>query len=180
MNDMGELDLGLERLLLRGAPSLVLHFCDRLDVEGLDPAKSYGVLERYKPEATRAFRNDQELQWLIGTGVSAAAIFHIRASLDDAGFDQVKIVASSGFGPEKCKVMASVKAPINIIGSSGEPEGHNEDIPGDDDGTVAVREAHLAGEDDSVTLPLGHTRLSFDDRMIHQVLHFLKNRRFAH
>ena len=86
-------------------------------VEGLDPAKSYGVLERYQPEATRAYRNDQELQWLIGTGVSAAAIYHIRACLDEAGFDQVKIVASSGFGPEKCKVMASVKAPIDIVGS---------------------------------------------------------------
>ena len=42
-------------------------------VEGLDPAKSYGVLEHYQPQATRAYRNDQELQWLIGTGVSAAA-----------------------------------------------------------------------------------------------------------
>jgi len=86
-------------------------------VEGLDPANSYGVLERCQPEATRAFRNDQELQWLIGTGVSAAAIFHIRTCLDESGFDQVKIVVSSGFGPEKCKVMASVKAPIDVVGS---------------------------------------------------------------
>ena len=67
-----------------------------------------------------------------------------------------------------------------IIGSGGEPEGYNEDIPGDDDGTVAVGEAHLSFEDDSVTLPMGHTRLSFDDRAILQVLHFLKNRSFAH
>ena len=67
-----------------------------------------------------------------------------------------------------------------IIGSAGDAEGFNEDIPGDDDGTVAVLEAHLEGEDDSVTIPVGHTRLSFDDRSIHQVLHFLKNRVFAH
>jgi hypothetical protein len=31
--------------------------------------------------------------------VSAAAIFHLRPELDRAGFDKVKIVASSGFGP---------------------------------------------------------------------------------
>lgn len=67
-----------------------------------------------------------------------------------------------------------------IVGSGGAPEGFNEDIPGDDDGTVAVPEAHLDGEDDSVTLPIGHTALSFDNRTIFQVLHFLKNRAFAH
>ena len=67
-----------------------------------------------------------------------------------------------------------------IIGSAGDAEGFNDDIPGDDDGTVAVGEAHLDGEDDSVTLPLGHTRLSIDDRSIRQVLHFLKHRAFAH
>ena len=66
-----------------------------------------------------------------------------------------------------------------IIGSAGDVEGFNEDIPGDDDGTVAVREAHLEGEDDSVTVPVGHTRLSFHDRSIRQVLYFLKHRVFA-
>lgn len=66
-----------------------------------------------------------------------------------------------------------------IVGSGGNPDGFNEDIPGDDDGTVAVPEAHLDGEDDSVTLPIGHTRLSFDNGMIFQVLHFLQNRSFA-
>lgn len=65
-----------------------------------------------------------------------------------------------------------------IVGGSGDAEGYNEDIPGDDDGTVAVAEAHLAGEDDSITLRLGHTRISFADQSIHQVLYFLKYRRF--
>jgi nicotinate phosphoribosyltransferase len=57
------------------------------------------------------------LRYLIGTGVSAAAIFHIREALDSAGFDKVKIVASSGFSPSKCRVMAEAQAPIDIIGT---------------------------------------------------------------
>lgn len=86
-------------------------------VEGLDPAKSYAVLERHAPNAIRQYRSQEELAWLVGTGVSAAAIYWMRQSLDDAGFTKVKIVASSGFGPAKCKVMASVKAPVDVIGT---------------------------------------------------------------
>ncbi len=86
-------------------------------VEGLDPARSYAVLERHQPRAIRQYRSEKELRWLVGTGVSAAAIYHMRESLDDAGFDKVRIVVSSGFGPEKCKVMASVDAPIDLVGT---------------------------------------------------------------
>ncbi len=49
--------------------------------------------------------------------MSAAAVWHMRERLDGAGFDKVKIVASSGFGPEKCKVMAMAKAPIDAVGT---------------------------------------------------------------
>lgn len=86
-------------------------------VEGLDPASSYAVLERHHPDAVREYRAELELRWLIGTGVSAAAIYHMRESLDAAGFDKVKIVDSSGFSPDKCKVMASVDAPIDVVGT---------------------------------------------------------------
>ena len=86
-------------------------------VEGLDMAACYATLEKHKPRAVRQYRSETELKWLIGTGVSAAAIFHLRDSLDEAGFDKVKIIASSGFGPDKCKVMASAGAPIDIIGT---------------------------------------------------------------
>ncbi|MDP6709447.1 MAG: nicotinate phosphoribosyltransferase, partial [Alphaproteobacteria bacterium] len=34
-----------------------------------------------------------------------------------AGYDAVQIVASSGFNPAKCKVMGTVKAPINTVGT---------------------------------------------------------------
>ena len=86
-------------------------------VEGLGPAESYAVLERQVPNAIRQYRTEQELRYLVGTGVSAAAVYHLREALDRAGFGKVKIVVSSGFGPEKCKVMASVRAPIDLIGT---------------------------------------------------------------
>jgi len=86
-------------------------------MEGLDPAASYAVLERHMPNAIRQYRSHDELSWLVGTGVSAAAIYRMREALDEAGFGKVKIVASSGFGPAKCKVMASVKAPIDVVGT---------------------------------------------------------------
>lgn len=86
-------------------------------VEGLDPQASYDVLERHAPQAIRRYRNDAELRYLTGTGVSAAAVFHLRENLDRNGFDQVKIVVSSGFDVEKCKVMADANAPINIVGT---------------------------------------------------------------
>ncbi|MEO1020533.1 MAG: nicotinate phosphoribosyltransferase [Pseudomonadota bacterium] len=86
-------------------------------VEGLDTAASYDVLERHAPPAIRTYRTESELRWLTGTGVSAAAIYHVREKLDEAGFNKVKIIASSGFGPSKCKLMASVKAPIDVIGT---------------------------------------------------------------
>lgn len=86
-------------------------------VEGMDTQASYDVLERNAPKAIRGYRTESELKHLIGTGVSAAAIWHAREQLDAAGFDKVKIVASSGFSPAKCKVMALANAPIDVIGT---------------------------------------------------------------
>ena len=86
-------------------------------LEGLDPAESYAVLERHAPGAIRRYRSDAELRFLVGTGVSAAAIWRMRETLDQAGWGAVKIVASSGFGVEKCRVMADAKAPIDVVGT---------------------------------------------------------------
>jgi nicotinate phosphoribosyltransferase len=85
--------------------------------EGLDPQESYAVLERYVPNAIRRYRSDSELYHLTGTGVSAAAIYHLREVLDQNGFSTVKIVASSSFSVEKCRVMADVDAPIDVVGT---------------------------------------------------------------
>jgi len=85
--------------------------------EGLDLVKSYDVLERHAPKAIRGYRTEAELRYLVGTGVSAAAIWHVRRALDEAGFPRVKIVASSGFVPAKCRMMAVADAPIDVIGT---------------------------------------------------------------
>lgn len=86
-------------------------------IEGLDTAEAYAVLDRNAPEAIRGYRTEAELRSLIGTGVSAAAIWSMRERLNEAGFPKVRIVASSGFGPEKCRVMALAKAPVDVIGT---------------------------------------------------------------
>lgn len=86
-------------------------------IEGLDPGESYAVLERHAPGAIRRYRSDLELRYLIGTGVSGAAIWRVRDALDDAGFPRVRIVASSGFSPDKCRVMADTNAPIDVVGT---------------------------------------------------------------
>jgi nicotinate phosphoribosyltransferase len=86
-------------------------------IEGLDPSVSYAVLERHEPAVIRGYRSETELRYLVGAGVTAAAIYRTREALDEAGFPKVKIVASSGFDPAKCKVMAEAKAPVDIIGT---------------------------------------------------------------
>ncbi len=85
-------------------------------LEGLDPAESYAVLERNAPGAIRRYRSETELRYLVGTGVSAAAIWRTREALDEAGHPGVRIVVSSGFGVDKCRVMADASAPIDVVG----------------------------------------------------------------
>jgi nicotinate phosphoribosyltransferase len=53
----------------------------------------------------------------MGTGVSAAAVWYMREELDKAGFEKVKIVVSSGFGPDKCRVFSLAKAPVDVVGT---------------------------------------------------------------
>ncbi|HTJ89890.1 MAG TPA: nicotinate phosphoribosyltransferase [Acidocella sp.] len=86
-------------------------------LEGLDPQQSYAVLERHAPGALRRYRSQTELNYLIGTGVSSAAIWRMREVLDQEGFERVRIIVSSGFGVEKCSVMADSHAPIDIVGT---------------------------------------------------------------
>lgn len=86
-------------------------------LEGLDPAESYAVLERHAPQAIRRYRSDSELRHLVGTGVSAAAIWRVREALDAAGFSKVRIVASSGFSVNKCRVVNEAHAPVDVVGT---------------------------------------------------------------
>ena len=86
-------------------------------IEELDLARSYDVLERHAPQAIRGYRAEAELRYLHGTGVTAAAIWHLRQRLDAEGFHEAKIVASSGFTPAKCRMMAVARAPIDVVGT---------------------------------------------------------------
>jgi len=86
-------------------------------LEGLDPAESYAVLERNAPGAIRRYRSETELRYLVGTGVSAAAVWRMREALDAAGYPKARIVVSSGFGVDKCRVMADARAPIDLVGT---------------------------------------------------------------
>ena len=96
-------------------------------IEELDVARSYAVLEAHAPNAIRGYRTEVELRYLIGTGVSAAAIWHVRKRLDGEGFPKVKIVVSSGFTPAKCRAMSIADAPIDVVGTGSYlPDSWNE------------------------------------------------------
>jgi nicotinate phosphoribosyltransferase len=86
-------------------------------IEELDPARSYAVLEEHAPRAIRGYRSEQELRYLVGTGVSAAAIWHVRQRLNAAGFPATKLVGSSGFTPAKCRMMSAAEAPLDMVGT---------------------------------------------------------------
>ncbi len=63
-----------------------------------------------------------------------------------------------------------------IVGDLGDG---NPSIPGHDDGTVAVAEATLAGANDSVTLPFGHTQIVYHPTTARLVVTFLRQGAFA-
>ncbi len=86
-------------------------------IERLDPTVSYAVLEKHVPDVVRGYRVQSELSYLVGPGVSAAAIWHMRDALDDGGFHNVKIVGSSGFSPAKCHMFAAANTPVDVIGT---------------------------------------------------------------
>ena len=86
-------------------------------LEGLDPQRSYEVLERNTPGTIRRYRSEKELRYLVGTGVSAAAIWRMRDALEEAGFPKVTIVVSSGFGISTCMARHDASAPIDIVGT---------------------------------------------------------------
>lgn len=104
-------------LAAQGQLSVRLDTAGSRYVEGLGPNESYGVLERCAPAAIREYRTGAELHDLVGPGVSAAAVWHVRENLDRAGFDKVRIVASSGFDPAKCRAMAMAQAPVDVVGT---------------------------------------------------------------
>ncbi len=60
---------------------------------------------------------DKVRKLLFGTGVSVANIINTRIRLDEAGYKDVFIVASSGFNAFKCDIMGAAGAPIGMVGT---------------------------------------------------------------
>lgn len=103
--------------------------------EGLDYAKSVDIVCKWlhakdEYEAVRKvmgeeaydmdtlnIHKDKVRKILFGTGVSAANIINMRKKLNKAGFENVFIVASSGFNLFKCRVMSAAKVPVDMIGT---------------------------------------------------------------
>jgi nicotinate phosphoribosyltransferase len=82
----------------------------------------YNIVERVLGQ--RAFQLDpgnilvdKVRRVLFGKGVSVASVIHTRKALDEAGFKQAQIVASSGFDPQKCQIMGQANAPVDIVGT---------------------------------------------------------------
>jgi nicotinate phosphoribosyltransferase len=95
----------------------------RLDTHGgrflekLDEAKSIEIINKYQPHAFDIYQDTESINHIIGKGVSVASVFAFREALDSAGFNKVKIVVSSGFDLIKCKIMANLNAPIDVVGT---------------------------------------------------------------
>ncbi|MCL2567468.1 MAG: nicotinate phosphoribosyltransferase [Alphaproteobacteria bacterium] len=86
-------------------------------LEGLDSDKSYAVIDKYSTTAFHEYKDEEEIDYLAGMGVSGAAIFYLREKLDEAGFKNVKIIVSSGFNLKKCLLMSKINAPISAVGT---------------------------------------------------------------
>ncbi len=101
-----------------GAPRLTPGSTPR-STPGLDGARGSAVLERHTPAAIRAsYRTEAELQYLTGTGVSAASIWRLREALDAAGFPGGENRRELQLTAEKCRMMAAAAAPIDVVGTS--------------------------------------------------------------
>jgi len=61
-----------------------------------------------------------------------------------------------------------------IAGGKGDGKGYNPLLPGDDDGTVRVKETKLAGARDFILIRNTHTLILFDKETVKQTIHFLK------
>lgn len=86
-------------------------------IEGLNKSESYAVIERNAPNALRTYLSESDQAHLLGEGVSAAAIWHFREQMDKAGFENIKIIGSSGFNTDKCRIMRLAKAPLDLVGT---------------------------------------------------------------
>ena len=80
-------------------------------------AVRYVLGEEAFDAATLNITKDRARRVLFGTGVSVASVIQLRQTLDADGFNACRIVGSSGFNLFKCKMFASARAPIDVVGT---------------------------------------------------------------
>ncbi|NNE22612.1 MAG: hypothetical protein HKN11_08380 [Rhizobiales bacterium] len=88
----------------------------------LDTDGEYNIVERVLGQQVFQLDTDNILvdrvrRILFGAGVSVASIIHARQALDEAGYKDTQIVASSGFGPQKCVITGAARTPVDMIGT---------------------------------------------------------------
>lgn len=92
--------------------------------------------------------------------------------------------AGQQLGPKWPWLEASLATPpceFGIIaGGLQNGRGFNPRLPGDNDGAVTVDSARLDGAKDFLVLPLAHSLLLEDKRVMHQTLQFLQEGHFQH
>ncbi len=66
-----------------------------------------------------------------------------------------------------------------IAGGKGNDKGFNPFLPGDDDGTVSVASTRLAGARDFVIVPVRHSQVNSDQRVLQYTLRFFKRGHFV-
>lgn len=102
-----------------------------------------------------------------------------RSPMGQKLFDLILGESGRQIGPQFQEIQGHLATPACefgiIAGGRGTLEGWNIEIPGDDDGTVGVRETMLAGARDFAVTPVRHINLISDDRTLHMTTMFLRH-----
>jgi hypothetical protein len=98
------------------------------------------------------------------------------------GREMFKLVMGTGglqLGPQFAEIKDRLAVPLCefgiIAGGKGDDAGWHGDIPGDDDGTVGVDETKLAGATDFAIVPVRHTWLITDKKVLDMTCTFLEH-----
>lgn len=86
-------------------------------LEGMDHDLSIQVIHENAPHMMEQEWDEEDLKILYGKGVSVANVWHFKNQLTEAGFPNVRVLASSGFNARKCKLMAMANAPLDGVGT---------------------------------------------------------------
>lgn len=126
-------------------------YCQQFDEPRLGRIVMLGVPNN-GAELAEVLRYNVWLRWLMGPGA-------VELRVDPQG------------------LVSRLPAPptefATIAGARLDGQGWNPILPGDDDGTVTVARAHLAGATDSINIPVMHPLLTRDPGVIELTLRFL-------